>query len=113
MMKYKIPFFSSGNKTRMSTATVIDQEEKMLDDGRMIKIQKWKESNYIFITYFFSMEELEEKSKEELYNYLVAKGVMINQPYSKGRVTCQKFLDENKQQCWGLTVIADRAEVEN
>jgi hypothetical protein len=90
---------------RVQSATIISEEKLTLLDGRAVRSQVWEEGNRTFTTYFFSNEGLEDKSKEELFHYLVEQGIQVNGPFSMGKVALQKFLDENKQQCWGLTVI--------
>jgi hypothetical protein len=103
-MKKKNTLFVSMKET----STIINEESISLQDGRTIKIQIWQEAGNTFITYFFPIEGLEQKSKEELYQYLLAQGVELELPFSKGKVAVQKFIDEEKQQCWGMTIVAGK-----
>lgn len=88
------------------TSTIISEETATLKDGRLVKIQRWQEAGQQYVTYFFQVEGLEEKSKEELFQYLVGQGMELELPFTQGKVSLQKFVDENKQHCWGLTVVA-------
>lgn len=92
------------------TSTIISEETTSLKDGCHVKIQRWQEAGQLYVTYFFQVEGLEEKTKEELFQYLVRQGIELELPYTKGKVTLQKFVDENKQHCWGLTVVAIRVD---
>ncbi|QOY35676.1 hypothetical protein AWH56_023925 [Anaerobacillus isosaccharinicus] len=92
------------------TSTIISEETRPLNDGRHVKIQRWQEAGQLYVTYFFQVEGLEDKSKEELFQYLVRQGIELELPFTKGKVTLQKFVDENKQLCWGLTVVAIRVD---
>ena len=89
-------------------STVISEETKSLKDGRILKIQTWTEAGTTFITYFFSIKGLEDKSPEELYYFLKNEDVALPQPFSKGKIVAQKFSDDNKELCWGLTIFASK-----
>ncbi|MCT8138199.1 hypothetical protein H1D32_10790 [Anaerobacillus sp. CMMVII] len=97
-------------RVALNGSKVLNQNVTTLSDGRSVSIQLWREAGSTYVTYFFSMEGLEEKSKEELYLYLANQGINLEIPFSKGRVTVQKFLNESKEQCWGMTIAGGRNE---
>ncbi len=102
-MKKKQPLYISVK----GKSKIIDEETMILKDGRTVKIQYWREANRSFVTYFFSITDLEDKTKEDLYMYLLEQGISLRTPFSKGIVTIQKFYNEEKQLCWGLTMIVN------
>ncbi|RXJ04107.1 hypothetical protein DS745_01605 [Anaerobacillus alkaliphilus] len=103
MRKRRTLFISVKGKSK-----IFNKEKVTLHDGRNVQVQHWKDGEYSFITYFFQMEGLENKSKEELYMYLRDQGLELRVPFSKGAITLQKFYNEEKQLCWGLTVIVGK-----
>jgi len=56
----------------------LSRKEIHLPDGRPLKSELWGEFGYTFLTYTFSKDNLESKTRDEVISYLVMQGVLID-----------------------------------
>lgn len=78
-----------------------------LDDGRKVKGDFWAEYDYAFLSYYFSVQGLEDFSKEELIKYLSDNGIKdLNDPdkYPPDIISIRKTKDKNKNDFYVLTI---------
>jgi hypothetical protein len=78
-----------------------------LDDGRMVKGDFWAESEYAFLSYYFSVQELEDFSKEELIKYLSDNGIKDlddAEKYPPAKISIIKSRDKNNNEFYVLTI---------
>ena len=78
-----------------------------LDDGRKVKGNLWAESEYVFLSYYFSTQGLEDFSKEELIDYLTENGIKdLNDPekYPQDKISIRETKDKNDNEFYVLTI---------
>jgi len=78
-----------------------------LDDGRKVKGDFWAESEYAFLSYYFSVQKLEDFSKEELIEYLAENEIKdLNAPekYPPDKISIRKTKDKNNNEFYVLTI---------
>ncbi len=56
----------------------IQQEEIVLDDGRMVDAELWSESGITFLTYTMENTGFEDSTKEEILDYYNQQGITIS-----------------------------------
>jgi hypothetical protein len=78
-----------------------------LDDGRMVKGDFWAESEHAFLSYYFSVQGLEDFSKEELIKYLSDNGIKDlddADKYPLDIISIIKTKDKNSNDFYVLTI---------
>ena len=78
-----------------------------LDDGRKVKGEFWTESEYAFLSYYFSIQGLEDFSKEELIEYLAENGIKDlndSEKYPRDKISIKKTNDKNNNEFYVLTI---------
>jgi hypothetical protein len=78
-----------------------------LDDGRKVKGDFWAESDYAFLSYYFSIQGLEDLSKEELIKYLSDNGIKdLDDPdkYPPDQISIREAKDKNSNDFYVLTI---------
>jgi len=85
----------------------IKNEYIELDDGRKVKGDFWAESEYVFLSYYFSVQGLENLSKEELIKYLSDNGIKDlndSEKYPRDKISIRKTNDKNNNEFYVLTI---------
>ena len=78
-----------------------------LDDGRKVKGDFWAEYEYVFLSYYFSIQGLENFSKEELIEYLTENGIKNlndSEEYPRDKISIRETKDKNNNEFYVLTI---------
>jgi hypothetical protein len=104
------PQISSGKDGVNDDSNVLRDGTIRLLDDRIVYFQIWSESELVFLTCFFSKQELEQRSLESLIAYLAEQGFKGVTGYQKPRLNT--VIDENGLDCWSVTFLIDDGEDE-
>lgn len=61
-----------------------------LKDGRPITAELWGDYGYTFLSYYFSVRDIEDITKEELTDYLIEQGIKIDKLKFRNKITAVK-----------------------
>ncbi|MFW6271273.1 MAG: hypothetical protein ACOC4G_14545 [Bacillota bacterium] len=106
MSEEQYPAYEVSRNNPYDDSVLLKKDTIYLDDGRPVLCQLWKEYEYTFLSYYFSVKELENCTKEEILDYLEENG-MKNLTTSDNLTTDDISLEKKKSKennFWVLTI---------
>lgn len=105
-MKYYKPKLNEKAQTKHAhdDSIVIEMQEFTFDDTRPVVAQLWAESECIFLTYFFSNQELENLTAPEILDYMGKNGLKLQLEKCEYEPSVDKFSDANNNNCIRVTL---------
>lgn len=109
MQKYPIICFEEADNA-YDDSVVIQKGNFQLDDSRQVNATAWAESGYTFLTYIFSIKDIETLSKNDLTEYLISQGISLDKDKFGDKVSILSGFDSLGNKYWNYTITVGESD---